>query len=41
VWPGGRIDYLPRLLGPGTDVIDANLEMWRFFQRHPLQPPVK
>jgi polyhydroxybutyrate depolymerase len=34
VWPGGQLDYLPRLLGPGTDVIDANAEMWRFFQRH-------
>ncbi|MCC6609552.1 MAG: polyhydroxybutyrate depolymerase [Burkholderiales bacterium] len=34
VWPGGELDYLPRLLGPGTDVIDANVEMWRFFQRH-------
>lgn len=36
VWPGGRLDYLPSLLGPGTRVIDANAEMWRFFQRHPL-----
>jgi len=36
VWPGGERDYLPRLLGPGTDVIDANAEMWRFFQRHRL-----
>lgn len=33
VWPGGQIDYLPRLLGPGTDVIDANEQMWRFFTR--------
>jgi len=36
VWPGGRLDYLPRLLGPGTDVIDANEEMWRFFRRFVL-----
>jgi polyhydroxybutyrate depolymerase len=33
VWPGGVRDYLPRLLGPGTAVIDANAEMWRFFSR--------
>ena len=36
VWPGGEPDYLPRLLGPGTAVIDANEEMWRFFSRHRL-----
>jgi len=34
VWPGGVQNYLPRLLGPGTTVIDANAEMWRFFSRH-------
>jgi polyhydroxybutyrate depolymerase len=33
VWPGGVQDYLPWLLGPGTTVIDANSEMWRFFSR--------
>ena len=33
VWPGGTRDYLPRLLGPGTTLVDANREMWRFFQR--------
>jgi polyhydroxybutyrate depolymerase len=33
VWPGGRQDFLPLLLGPGTTVIDANREMWRFFSR--------
>ncbi len=38
VWPGGRPDYLPRLLGPGTDVIDANQEMWKFFRRFALPP---
>lgn len=36
VWPGGVLDYLPGLLGPGTRVIDANEEMWRFFSRHRL-----
>ncbi len=38
VWPGGRRDYLPRILGPGTDVIDANAEMWKFFRRFALPP---
>jgi polyhydroxybutyrate depolymerase len=38
VWPGGRGDYLPRVLGPGTDVIDANEEMWKFFKRFALPP---
>jgi polyhydroxybutyrate depolymerase len=33
VWPGGVQNYLPLLLGPGTTVIDANVEMWRFFSR--------
>ena len=33
VWPGGVRDYNPELLGPGTAVIDANTEMWRFFSR--------
>lgn len=36
VWPGGVLDYLPLLLGPGTQVIDANEEMWRFFTHHRL-----
>ncbi len=36
VWPGGRPDYLPRLLGPGTQLLDANAEMWRFFSRFSL-----
>lgn len=40
VWPGGRLDYLPFLLGPGTRAIDVNEEMWRFFARHRL-PAVK
>ena len=38
VWPGAVLDYLPWLLGPGTRVIDANEEMWRFFTRHSLPP---
>jgi polyhydroxybutyrate depolymerase len=33
VWPGGKQNYLPLLLGPGTTLIDANKEMWRFFSR--------
>ena len=33
VWPGGQRDYLPHLLGSGTQIIDANVEMWRFFSR--------
>ncbi len=33
VWPGGQQNYLPLLLGPGTTLIDANTEMWRFFAR--------
>ena len=36
VWPGGELDYFPKLLGPGTAVIDANEVMWRFFSRHRL-----
>jgi polyhydroxybutyrate depolymerase len=36
VWPGGPLDYLTWLLGPGTRVLDANEEMWRFFSRHRL-----
>lgn len=36
VWPAGLLDYLPLLLGPGSAVIDANEEMWRFFSRHRL-----
>ena len=36
VWPGGRQGYLPRLLGPSTEVIDANAVMWAFFSRFRL-----
>jgi polyhydroxybutyrate depolymerase len=33
VWPGGKPDYLTRWLGPSTDVIDANREIWGFLRR--------
>jgi poly(3-hydroxybutyrate) depolymerase len=33
VWPGGRRDFLPALLGISTGVIDANAEIWAFFAR--------
>jgi polyhydroxybutyrate depolymerase len=33
VWPGAPAKYSERLLGPATQVVDANEEMWRFFQR--------
>jgi len=33
VWPGGKRDYLTHWLGPSTDVIDANEQMWHFFTR--------
>jgi polyhydroxybutyrate depolymerase len=36
VWPGGKQNYLERLLGPSTDIIDANTEMWNFFKRFSL-----
>ena len=36
VWPGGKQNYLERLLGPSTDIIDANSEMWKFFSRFAL-----
>lgn len=38
VWPGASTDYLSKVLGsqgkvlgPATDVIDANAQMWQFF----------
>lgn len=37
VWPGGKENYLPKLLGPSTDVVDANIEMWDFFSRFRLK----
>lgn len=36
VWPGGKQKYLERILGPSTEIIDANQEMWNFFQRFTL-----
>ncbi len=36
VWPGGKQDHLPRLLGPSTEIVDANVEMWNFFSRFKL-----
>jgi len=36
VWPGGVPGYLETILGPWTDVIDANREMWGFFDRFPV-----
>jgi polyhydroxybutyrate depolymerase len=35
VWPGATSNPR-RLLGPGTDVIDANQQMWEFFRRFEL-----
>ncbi len=35
VWPGARPGD-PQTLGPGTDVIDANEEVWRFLRRFSL-----
>jgi polyhydroxybutyrate depolymerase len=37
VWPGGVPGYLQSILGPSTDVIDANREMWEFFRRFRLE----
>lgn len=36
VWPGGKQKVLERILGPSTDIIDANREMWEFFKRYAL-----
>jgi len=36
VWPGGKQKFMERLLGPSTDIIDANTEMWHFFKRFAL-----
>lgn len=36
VWPGGQQDYLTKILGPGTQVIDANEQMWLFFSQYQL-----
>ena len=37
VWPGGKQKVLERILGPSTEVIDVNQEMWNFFQRFSLR----
>jgi polyhydroxybutyrate depolymerase len=36
VWPGGKQKFMERILGPSTDIIDANREMWNFFTRFAL-----
>jgi len=36
VWPGGKQKFMERILGPSTDIIDANQEMWSFFKRFSL-----
>ena len=36
VWPGAGVQSWQKYVGPATDVIDANVEMWRFFQRFAL-----
>jgi len=36
VWPGGKQKVMERILGPSTDIIDANREMWNFFTRFSL-----
>lgn len=36
VWPGGKQKVMERILGPSTDIIDANREMWNFFSRFSL-----
>jgi polyhydroxybutyrate depolymerase len=45
VWPGASTDYLSKVLGsqgkvlgPATDVIDANTEIWQFFALHHAIP---
>jgi polyhydroxybutyrate depolymerase len=36
VWPGGKQKVMERILGPSTDIVDANQEMWNFFSRFSL-----
>lgn len=36
VWPGGKQKVMERILGPSTEIIDANREMWKFFSRFSL-----
>ena len=40
VWPGGEQDYMVKILGPSTQVINVNDVMWRFFAEHELSLPV-
>ena len=40
VWPGGQQDYMVKILGPSTQVINVNDVMWRFFAEHELSLPV-
>jgi polyhydroxybutyrate depolymerase len=40
VWPGGEQDYMVNILGPGTQVINVNDVMWRFFTEHDLSASV-
>jgi len=37
VWPGGKQNYMRRILGPSTKVINANQEMWHFFRALQVQ----
>ena len=36
VWPGGKQKVMERILGPSTDIVDANRELWNFFTRFSL-----
>ncbi len=36
IWPGGIQNRFVHVLGRGTDLIDANEEMWRFFTKFAL-----
>ncbi len=38
VWPGGQRNYMKRLLGASTTVIDANEEIWKFVSQFSLVP---
>lgn len=39
VWPGGKQNYMQRVLGPSTRVINANVQMWQFFQSFRVRKP--
>ena len=39
VWPGGRQNYMERVLGQSTNVINANETMWQFFQQFRVRNP--